>query len=158
MTTNWWRWMFPVAPLWPICIAFPINSQRWMFLNSPVWNGFIVTTTNWRRWIFLDAPLWLSWIAGATNWRRWMFPVTPLWHICLATSTNWRHWIPSYAIAVGNPAKVIKYRFDDETISLLLKARWWDLSRDVIRQNITLFKQQMSKVIAEELLSLSKGE
>ena len=34
--------------------------------------------------------------------------------------------IPPYAIAVGVPAKVIKYRFDNETIKGLLEKRWWD--------------------------------
>lgn len=34
--------------------------------------------------------------------------------------------IPPYAIAVGNPAKVIKYRFDEEKIKQLLEEKWWD--------------------------------
>ena len=33
--------------------------------------------------------------------------------------------VPPYAIVVGNPGKVIKYRFDEETINKLLKMRWW---------------------------------
>ncbi|MDE6476650.1 MAG: transferase [Mycoplasmoidaceae bacterium] len=31
--------------------------------------------------------------------------------------------IPPYSIAVGNPAKVIKKRFDDELIKILLKLK-----------------------------------
>lgn len=34
--------------------------------------------------------------------------------------------VPPYAIVAGNPARVIKYRFDDETIRKLLKEKWWD--------------------------------
>ena len=34
--------------------------------------------------------------------------------------------IPPYAIAVGNPARVIKYRFDEETIKKLLAVKWWN--------------------------------
>ena len=34
--------------------------------------------------------------------------------------------IPPYSIAVGNPAKLIRKRFDDETIDLLLALKWWD--------------------------------
>jgi acetyltransferase-like isoleucine patch superfamily enzyme len=33
--------------------------------------------------------------------------------------------IPSYAIAVGNPARVIRYRFDDRTIERLTALQWW---------------------------------
>lgn len=41
--------------------------------------------------------------------------------------------IPAYAVAVGNPAKVIKYRFDSETCELLEKSRWWELDpKDVM--------------------------
>lgn len=33
--------------------------------------------------------------------------------------------IPDYAIAVGVPAKVIRYRFDEQTIARLLQSKWW---------------------------------
>lgn len=34
--------------------------------------------------------------------------------------------VPDYAVAVGVPAKVIKYRFNDEQIKKLLDSRWWE--------------------------------
>jgi acetyltransferase-like isoleucine patch superfamily enzyme len=34
--------------------------------------------------------------------------------------------VPPYAIAAGNPARVVKMRFDDKTIDRLLKIRWWE--------------------------------
>ncbi|MBN2525319.1 MAG: CatB-related O-acetyltransferase [Deltaproteobacteria bacterium] len=34
--------------------------------------------------------------------------------------------VPPYAIVAGNRATVIRNRFDDETIALLLKLKWWD--------------------------------
>jgi virginiamycin A acetyltransferase len=33
--------------------------------------------------------------------------------------------VPPYSIAVGNPAQVVKKRFDDETIAALLEIAWW---------------------------------
>lgn len=33
--------------------------------------------------------------------------------------------VPPYAIVGGNPAKVIKYRFEEETIALLQRVKWW---------------------------------
>ena len=36
--------------------------------------------------------------------------------------------IPPYAIAVGCPAVVIKYRFDECIINDLLQTKWWELS------------------------------
>ncbi|WP_205747344.1 CatB-related O-acetyltransferase [Desulfopila sp. IMCC35006] len=34
--------------------------------------------------------------------------------------------IPSYAIVIGNPAKIIRYRFKPEIIEKLLSIKWWD--------------------------------
>lgn len=34
--------------------------------------------------------------------------------------------VPPYAIVGGNPAKVLRYRFDEETIARLQKIAWWD--------------------------------
>jgi len=34
--------------------------------------------------------------------------------------------VPPYAIVGGTPAKIIRYRFDEETIARLLRIRWWD--------------------------------
>lgn len=41
--------------------------------------------------------------------------------------------IPSYAIAVGNPARVVSYRFPPEIIEKLLASYWWDLPDEVLR-------------------------
>jgi len=35
--------------------------------------------------------------------------------------------IPPYAVVGGNPAKVIKYRFNEKIIERLLKIEWWDM-------------------------------
>jgi len=34
--------------------------------------------------------------------------------------------VPPYAIVVGNPARIVRYRFPDDTIAALLRSRWWD--------------------------------
>jgi virginiamycin A acetyltransferase len=44
--------------------------------------------------------------------------------------------IPSYAIVAGNPAKVIRKRFDEEIISSLLEIKWWDWPIEIITANI----------------------
>jgi acetyltransferase-like isoleucine patch superfamily enzyme len=36
--------------------------------------------------------------------------------------------IPPYAIAVGSPAKIIKYRFDNDKIKLIQDSKWWNYS------------------------------
>ncbi len=34
--------------------------------------------------------------------------------------------VPPYAIVIGAPARVVKYRFDEGTIAKLLEIEWWD--------------------------------
>ncbi len=35
--------------------------------------------------------------------------------------------IPPYAVAAGNPARVVRYRFEPALIERLLSVAWWDL-------------------------------
>jgi len=48
--------------------------------------------------------------------------------------------VPPYAVVGGNPARVIRYRFDEETIAALLNAQWWDLPREKIATLIPLLQ------------------
>lgn len=58
--------------------------------------------------------------------------------------------IPPYAIAVGNPARVVKMRFDDATIQKLLKIKWWDLPVEVIEANFALLQDKnIERLIAK---------
>lgn len=50
--------------------------------------------------------------------------------------------IPPYAIAVGVPAKVIRYRFDEQTIKELLNEQWWNKKENEINEYIK--KQRLS--------------
>ncbi len=42
--------------------------------------------------------------------------------------------VPPYAIVVGVPAKIIKYRFEPEVISKLLELKWWDKDPEFIKK------------------------
>jgi acetyltransferase-like isoleucine patch superfamily enzyme len=46
--------------------------------------------------------------------------------------------IPGYAIAVGNPARVLRYRFSPGVIERLQTLEWWNWSDDLIRERIEL--------------------
>lgn len=48
--------------------------------------------------------------------------------------------IPPYAIVGGVPAKIIRYRYDDETISKLLEIKWWDKDQRWISEHVDLFE------------------
>lgn len=43
--------------------------------------------------------------------------------------------IPPFAVVGGAPAKVIRYRYDDETIKYLLRVKWWNRDISWLRNN-----------------------
>ncbi len=45
--------------------------------------------------------------------------------------------VPPYSIVAGNPAKIIRYRFDDKTITQLLEIKWWDWTIEKINQHLS---------------------
>lgn len=46
--------------------------------------------------------------------------------------------VPAYSIVAGNPAKVVKMRFDDKTIDRLQKIAWWDWNIEKINKHLKL--------------------
>lgn len=44
--------------------------------------------------------------------------------------------VPPYTIAGGNPARIIRKRFDDELTAYLLDLKWWDWSAKMIYENL----------------------
>jgi len=57
--------------------------------------------------------------------------------------------VPDYALVVGNPARVIKYRYNKKDIKWLQEVKWWNFSRKKLKELIarnafndfTLFKK-----------------
>jgi virginiamycin A acetyltransferase len=46
--------------------------------------------------------------------------------------------VPTYSIAGGNPARLIKKRFSDETIKFLLEIKWWEWDIEKITRNLEI--------------------
>ncbi|MDB6082078.1 MAG: vatB [Chlamydiia bacterium] len=46
--------------------------------------------------------------------------------------------VPAYSIVAGNPAKVVKMRFDDRTIARLLQIAWWNWDIEKINRHLSL--------------------
>ena len=59
--------------------------------------------------------------------------------------------VAPYTIVVGNPARRIKQRFDDEMIDLLLKFRWWDRNIDEIDRLIPVLTCSDLMKVKEEI-------
>ena len=48
--------------------------------------------------------------------------------------------IPDYAVVVGNPAKIVRFRFTEEQINKLNKIKWWMWEKDVCLERLDDFK------------------
>ena len=46
--------------------------------------------------------------------------------------------VPPYAVVVGVPAKIVRYRYDVKQIETLLRVKWWEWDDDTIRKNAQL--------------------
>ena len=44
--------------------------------------------------------------------------------------------VPPYAIVAGNPVRIVRMRFDEETIERLLQIEWWNWSLEKVLANL----------------------
>ena len=59
--------------------------------------------------------------------------------------------VAPYTIVIGNPARVLRKRFDDELTDLLLRFKWWDKSIDEIDRLIPILTCSDLGKVKEEL-------
>jgi acetyltransferase-like isoleucine patch superfamily enzyme len=49
--------------------------------------------------------------------------------------------VPPYGVVVGNPAKLIRYRFDGETVLKLKEIQWWNLNDEHLNELANYVKE-----------------
>ena len=101
-----------------------------------------------------ELPLKGDTVIGNDVWIGQNVTVMPGIHIgdgaIIGTNSVVAKDIPPYSIAVGNPCRVVRKRFDDELIELLLKLRWWDKSIEEIESLMPILScGDLEKVKAE---------
>ena len=62
--------------------------------------------------------------------------------------------VTPYTVVAGNPAKLLRKRFDDELTSLLLDFKWWDRPIDEITALLPLLTNSDLKAVKAELQKL----
>ena len=62
--------------------------------------------------------------------------------------------VAPYTIAAGNPARVLRKRFDEELIELLLRFKWWDKPIEEIDRLIPLLTNSDLETVKSEIRSL----
>ncbi len=59
--------------------------------------------------------------------------------------------VPPYGVVGGNPATLLKRRFDDELIKLLLRLKWWDFEAKDLVEILPLLCSPNLTEVAEQL-------
>ena len=59
--------------------------------------------------------------------------------------------VDPYTIVVGNPAMILRKRFDDELINLMLRFKWWEKSIEEIDNLIPILTCSDLEKVREEL-------
>jgi virginiamycin A acetyltransferase len=60
--------------------------------------------------------------------------------------------VPPCAIVAGNPAKIIRMRFSEQIISLILQLRWWDLEASEISSFRKILNQNPDEQALRDLI------
>lgn len=63
--------------------------------------------------------------------------------------------VPPYAVVVGNPGQVVRYRFEQATIDRLLASRWWDLPDEVLREAVDLLSSRDVEAFLDHVARVS---
>lgn len=84
-----------------------------------------------------DLPLKGDTVVGNDVWIGQNVTVLPGVHIgdgaIIGLNSTVAGDVPPYTVAAGNPARVIRRRFDEELTELLMRLRWWDKSIEEIK-------------------------
>ena len=58
-------------------------------------------------------------------------------------------YLSAWLKRAGNPARLIRKRFDDATIEGLLRSKWWELDEDTLTRKAHLFNDAAAFLRAE---------
>ena len=107
---------------WLTTYPFPIFGHGWEAAQPPAWPTRGDTVVGNDVWIGYRATI----MPGVTIGDG----------AIVATASVVTRDVPPYAIVGGNPAVVIRHRFDEATVARLLAVRWWDWDADRLTRNV----------------------
>ncbi len=59
--------------------------------------------------------------------------------------------VPPYAVALGNPARIVKYRFSEDVIAALLEERWWEQDVEELVPSLGAFQRPVEPSVGVPL-------
>lgn len=133
-------------------IEFVMNGANHR-MDSITTYPFYIMGNGWDKIVptIDELPIKGDTIVGNDVWIGQNVTIMPGVHIgdgaIIGTNSVVASDIPPYSVAVGNPCKVIKRRFDEDLIEYLLDLKWWNWSADKIFRNLdALSSGNLSKI------------
>lgn len=113
-----------------------VSTSPWFYSDAP-WTGSMPSSARKR---FEDLPVTQ---VGSDVWLGYSAIVLPgvtVGHgAIVGAGSVVIDDVPPYAIVVGSPAKILRYRFPSEICAKLLQREWWNLSLGEIERDYELF-------------------
>lgn len=102
------------------------------------------------RWLIIEDDVWVSHNATITPGCKHIGRGAVVGAGAVVTKD-----VPPYAIVVGAPAKVVRYRFDAETQAAVEASRWWELSKAELADLVRRHPDAVNKPTVERLRSVA---
>lgn len=107
---------------WLTTYPFPVFGHGWEAAMPEAWPGKGDTVVGNDVWLGYSALV----MPGITIGNG----------AIIATAAVVTRDVPAYAIVGGNPATILRHRFDPDTIARLEALRWWDWDAAKITRNV----------------------
>jgi virginiamycin A acetyltransferase len=107
---------------WFSTFPFPVFGEGWEVAMPEAWPN--------RGDTVVGHDVWIGW--GAT-----IMPGVRIGDgAIIATASVVTRDVPPFAIVGGNPARLIRYRFDEETRQALEEIAWWNWDAEKVTRNV----------------------
>lgn len=122
-------------------VEFVMNGANHR-MNGATTYPFNIIGGEWERFApaLSDLPIKGDTVVGNDVWIGQNVTILPGVHIgdgaVIGANSVVASDVPAYAVAAGDPCRVVRMRFDGEKIALLLALKWWDWSEEKITANL----------------------
>ena len=143
-------------------VEFVMNGANHQINSVSTYPFYIFDGWNQNTPVESDMPIKGDTIVGNDVWIGQNVTILPGVHIgdgaIIGLNSTVTNDVPPYTMVAGNPARIIRKRFDEELIVLMLKLKWWNKSISEINElipvltnsNLEIVKQKIKMIINME--------